>query len=356
MKKVVLLPLLFSLTAAFSSVTLFSQTGMNAILEFCTGTWCNACPCGDQAAYNLQTQNPDLLVLAYHGPANYGADPFTGFNGNDILNLMGFTYYPSGVIGRVSGIVGFNHWENWVNLTSNYQPGVSYSITKNYNSSTRQLNVNVTATALRNIDTACYINFVIYEGNIVYPQQGGSCPGGPNYVHFWVLRNMVNGATGEVLHTTGWTQGTTATKSWNTSIDENVWTANNCTVAIFCYLGNGSSINTSGSPVIQTWKESIIPTGVGEPSKIPASYSLSQNYPNPFNPSTNIKFSIPKDGNASLKIYDIVGNEVATYLEGFVKAGEYNALIDASNWASGVYFYKLTTSDFTETKKMTLIK
>ncbi len=285
------------------------------------------------------------------------ADPFKVFNGNNILDLMGFNSYPTGVVSRVSGIIDRNTWGGWVNVvSSDYPPGISYSVTKSYNSSTRQLDVSVTATALRNLDTACYVNFVVYEGNIMYPQTGNSgCPGSSTYIHDWVVRNMVNGATGELLHATGWIQGTTATKSWTTTVD-NAWVADNCTAAVFAYLGNGSSINTSASPVQQTWKEDLIPTGVNNNNKIPASYSLSQNYPNPFNPTTYIKFSVPKDGNASLKIYDMLGNEVATYFEGYLKAGEYNAEVDASSWASGVYFYKLSTADFTDTKKMTLVK
>lgn len=356
MKKL-LLPVLFAaLFAGFSNQNTYSQSGMNALLEFCTGTWCQYCPCGDQIAHNIQVIRPNTLVLAYHGPLGYG-DPFENFNGNNIIGLMGFSGYPTGVINRVSGIQSRNTWAGWVNVvSSDFYPAISYSVTKNYNTSTRQLDVQITATALRNIDTNVYVNLVVYEDNIVYPQTGNSgCPGASNYVHEWVVRSMVNGATGELLKTASWTQGTTAQKSWNYTVN-NAWNANNLTVAVFAYLGNGSSINTSGSSIVQTWKEDLIPTGVSEPGKIPANYSLSQNYPNPFNPVTNIMFAIPRDGEASLKIYDIVGNEVATYLEGFVKAGEYNAVIDGSNWSSGVYFYKLTTSEFTETKKMTLVK
>ncbi len=358
MKKI-LMPILFSvLFLGFNNQNSYSQSGMNALLEFCTGTWCGYCPCGHVKAHNIQLIRPQVLVLAYHGS---GSDPYINFNGNNILGLLGLSSYPTGVVGRVSGIQSRNSWAGWVNVTStDFYPAVSYSVTKNYNTSTRQLNVQVTATALRNIDTSAYINIVVYEDNLVYPQNFYAECGTPigyhnDYVHDWVVRDMINGATGELLHATGWQQNTTAVKTWNYTVN-NAWAANNLTVAIFAYLGNGSSINTMGSPVIQTWKEDLIPTGIGEPSKIPADYSLTQNYPNPFNPTTNIKFTIPKDGEASLKIYDALGNEVATYLEGFVKAGEYNALIDGANWSSGVYFYKLTTSEFTDTKKMTLVK
>jgi hypothetical protein len=65
---------------------------------------------------------------------------------------------------------------------------------------------------------------------------------------------------------------------------------------------------------------------------------------------------VPKDGHVTLKVYDIIGSEVSTICDYFLKAGAYNAGFEASNLASGVYFYKLTTGEYTDTKKMTLIK
>ncbi len=91
-------------------------------------------------------------------------------------------------------------------------------------------------------------------------------------------------------------------------------------------------------------------------NQIPGKYSLSQNYPNPFNPVTNIKFSIPKSGLITLKVYDIIGREVEQLINQTMNAGIYKYDFDASHLSSGVYFYKLTAGDFTETKKMLLIK
>ena len=85
-------------------------------------------------------------------------------------------------------------------------------------------------------------------------------------------------------------------------------------------------------------------------------YELSQNYPNPFNPSTTIKFKLAKDGFVTIKIYDILGNEVTTLINEFRKQGSYQTNFNASSIASGVYFYKLQTGEFVESKKMILIK
>jgi uncharacterized delta-60 repeat protein len=90
--------------------------------------------------------------------------------------------------------------------------------------------------------------------------------------------------------------------------------------------------------------------------EIPASYSLSQNYPNPFNPVTNINFSVPKSGNVRLAVYDIMGREVASPVNEYLQAGSYKYDFDASGLSSGTYFYRMTTNDFSEVKKMILVK
>jgi hypothetical protein len=89
-------------------------------------------------------------------------------------------------------------------------------------------------------------------------------------------------------------------------------------------------------------------------------YSLNQNYPNPFNPSTQITYSIAKAGNVSLKVYDVIGREVATLVNGQQAAGTYDVSFNAANGgrslASGVYFYRLEAGTFTATHKMMLLK
>ena len=98
---------------------------------------------------------------------------------------------------------------------------------------------------------------------------------------------------------------------------------------------------------------------------VPASFSLSQNYPNPFNPSTIINFVIPKSSFVNLKVYDILGNEVAALVNEYKEAGSYSVTFstnggsrstgNAENLASGIYIYKLFTDDFASTKKMVLL-
>lgn len=91
-------------------------------------------------------------------------------------------------------------------------------------------------------------------------------------------------------------------------------------------------------------------------NEIPSSFSLSQNYPNPFNPVTKINFALPKSGMVTLKVYDILGKEVASLINEVKAAGTYSFDFDASSFTSGVYFYKLESNGFTDIKKMMLVK
>lgn len=91
-------------------------------------------------------------------------------------------------------------------------------------------------------------------------------------------------------------------------------------------------------------------------NKIPGNYELSQNYPNPFNPSTRISYSIPKETFVEIKIYNMLGNEVALLVNEEQKAGTYSITFNASNLPSGVYFYRLQADNFTITKKLTVLK
>jgi hypothetical protein len=88
----------------------------------------------------------------------------------------------------------------------------------------------------------------------------------------------------------------------------------------------------------------------------PVNYTLSQNYPNPFNPSTTINFTIPNSENVSLKIFNILGVEVATLINENLSAGAYSYSFDAQNLASGIYLYELKTGNFKSIKKMNLLK
>lgn len=89
---------------------------------------------------------------------------------------------------------------------------------------------------------------------------------------------------------------------------------------------------------------------------VPGSYELFQNYPNPFNPTTNIKFALPKSGQVKLVVMDMLGREVTELVNSNLTAGTYEVTYNVKNSVSGIYFYRLETPGFTETKKMIIVK
>ena len=115
---------------------------------------------------------------------------------------------------------------------------------------------------------------------------------------------------------------------------------------------NSGAINADGT----SYNGALTTTGVEQISELPNDYSLSQNYPNPFNPSTNIEYSIPSESFVELKVYDVLGNEVATLVNEQQSAGVYRADFTGDGFTSGLYIARITAGNFTNTIKMTLMK
>lgn len=138
------------------------------------------------------------------------------------------------------------------------------------------------------------------------------------------------------------------------------------------YPGNGTAYQgawnvfpyyNSGKFIVSDIKTGLYVFRFGNPigihqtsSEIPSDYKLEQNYPNPFNPSTKINFSIPVSCNVNLTVYDASGRLLETVLQGYRPAGSYETEFNASGFASGVYFYSLRAGEFTETKRMVIVK
>ncbi|MBK7629235.1 MAG: T9SS type A sorting domain-containing protein [Ignavibacteriales bacterium] len=125
---------------------------------------------------------------------------------------------------------------------------------------------------------------------------------------------------------------------------------------------NGNVYSTGKSLDFTTGYDIVIikyvqsPTSVDRESNIPNSFSLEQNYPNPFNPSTSIQYAISSKQFVTLKVFDVLGKEIATLVNEEKSAGSYEVNFNASQFSSGVYFYELQTGSFVETRKMILLK
>ena len=125
------------------------------------------------------------------------------------------------------------------------------------------------------------------------------------------------------------------------------------------YYWKVRTINDGGiGPWSDVFKFKIVITDVENEQQLPTEFILNQNYPNPFNPSTIISYELPNASKVIIKVYDIIGNEVATLVNEEKPAGVYNVKFRtrSSELSSGIYFYKLTAGDFIQTKKMILMK
>jgi len=117
-----------------------------------------------------------------------------------------------------------------------------------------------------------------------------------------------------------------------------------------------SAIGQSGDINLRVRILTNTTTNIDNPVYVKEKFSLAQNYPNPFNPQTTIHYQLPESSKVTLSVYDINGRLVRTLVKQQKNAGQYSVLFNANELASGVYFYKLSTENFSEFRKMLLVK
>jgi hypothetical protein len=179
-------------------------------------------------------------------------------------------------------------------------------------------------------------NYLI-EGQTIYPVQALLTCGSNVFASIW--------GGGIYLSTNSGT-------SWN---PVNTGLPNNYVATLFSDSLNLYAGTYYGGVCIRPLLEMI--TAVkNKQNTLPASFSLQQNYPNPFNPSTTIQYSVPKTSLVTIKVYDILGREVTTLVNVQKSPGNYSVQFSAARYASGIYFYRMQSGTFSETKKLLLLK
>jgi photosystem II stability/assembly factor-like uncharacterized protein len=161
--------------------------------------------------------------------------------------------------------------------------------------------------------------------------------------------------------------GPASTGVWRTTNQGLSWTTFSGGALLSTYVVRALAFRTAadstlyagvaGTTGFGVYEYTFIPVGVsGNNGKIPKDFALYPNYPNPFNPVTSIRYDIPKTANVTLKVYDIRGRVVTTLVNENKQPGSYMATFDASNFSSGVYFYRVSAGDYVRTMKMILVK
>ena len=145
-----------------------------------------------------------------------------------------------------------------------------------------------------------------------------------------------------------------STNNWTSWTEVNIGLTNRDVKAL-AVSGTNLFAGTMGGSV---WRRPISEFTLinDKPDQLPGAFELKQNYPNPFNPACTINYSLPKEGNVKLTVYNAIGNKVATILNEYKSAGNYSILFNGSNLASGIYLYRLESGNYSAAKKFILMK
>ena len=336
MKKITLfVAILFTVT--FQS---FGQTQRNPVLEFCTGVHCVPCASADTIIHNtILPALPNAIILAYHG---YYNDPFADFPGSTIMDTLDFYGSPTGIIDRVSGVQFRDVWFSQLNSRNSIPATVAISMTKSYDTISRDFNASIDFTALQTLNGQFKFNVFLLEDGIVWWQAGADS----NYVHDWVVRSIMNGVLGQEVINGTWTQGQVINKtiSYNYPVPPSPGpdiVPDNCSVVVLVYKV-GSPLN-SNAEIQQAIQDELISLNVSVSENVLHDAVAIQNYPNPFNDFTTLTYSLEKETQVKIVISDLSGRIVTNLLDEVQLAGDHTLKWDATNTMgnlvkSGIYF------------------
>ncbi len=235
---------------------------------------------------------------------------------------------------------------NNVNLTIPDNATVSDNMVVNIANSFNVVDVNVRIdTIIHTWDSDLSISLIKGATNVSLLSGVGSS--GDNFIGTVLNDSASTPIAGGTAPFTGSFQPASSLSPFNGQAVNGTWTLS---------ISDGA---TGDSGLLKAWCLQITYqtlTGIQQTVEIPNYYSLAQNYPNPFNPVTSIKYSVPTAVNVTLKIFDVLGKEVATLVNETKQPGFYTADFNASSFASGIYFYRIDAGEFSSVKKMVLVK
>ncbi len=296
----------------------------------------------------------------------YFLDQFTGF-----VSIIRFSSQTEGILFRTS-----DSGQNWINIYNQmFTEEITFIDSKTgfacgYDMNNAYGIVRKTTNAGITWYTSVYPVGMTYTPSIFFTGDTGYLCNNVGKIYqsndtgeTWTLSSTLGGFSLHDIYfinpDTGWTVGygaicrtTNSGINWQNQIEGPSWFK--CSSVYFLNALTGFVISESW--LLKTTTGGGLITGNTTSILLPTVYSLSQNYPNPFNPQTKIKFAVPKASFTKLIVYDLLGGEVTTLVNEELRPGTYEADWDGSNYSSGVYFYKLMASDFSETKKMVLMK
>jgi hypothetical protein len=319
------------------------------MLEIGTGTWCQYCPGAALGAEDMISNGHNVAVVEYHGG---GTDPYINTYSTARNSYYGVSGYPTAYFDGILSFVGGNHtssmYGNYLPLFNRRQPiksAFSIDITSTHTGNNYQVQITVIKKATIRYSRMALI-MALTESHIQYAWQGQTEVN-------WAERTMSPNQNGTTLNfASSDTQVVNLTFTRTSS-----WAFHELEIAAFIQ-------NLDNKEILQGTKAHLdsLTTGIDDQLVVlPTETKLMNSYPNPFNPTTNIAYTLKSAGIVHLDIYNMLGQKVRTLVNSKIEAGEHHAIWDGrtdsgDQSASGTYFVKMTTDNFTSTKKMVLLK
>lgn len=318
------------------------------LIEILTNSHCPLCP-PSHAAIDAYLQNgqyrDQVSFIYYHMQFPYPDDALYQHNTTDAAARNSF-YGPfsSTPRGIFDGQLQSNNYASWAGIIDGLAVQDSpfeLSLQGNVNGNAVNLAAVIKQTGSVSANNLV-VHFIAVE-NVTYSGRNGIS------LHKNVMRKMFPDASGKSFSIS---LNQTVQVDVSTSINGEIWNLNELGYLVFIQDAQTKTVHQSE---YMTYDQ-IVTTDVKTEATRPSNYSISQNFPNPFNPSTTIKYTLPEATNVNIKIFNVIGKEIASLVNEEKQAGNHQSEFNASNLPNGVYFYRIIAGKFSETKKMILLK
>lgn len=326
---------------AFTSVNA-QEYNRNVMVEIFTNSHCPLCPPAHASLDSYLangTAKDRVNYIYYHMVFPYPSDKLNQANTADPAARNDY-YGPffSTPVGFVDGVTtGYSSFSGSIDSRSASKTPVQINLSGTAGDNNISINAEINVSS--GVSGSNVIHFVVVE-DVDYQGNNGI----PHHTH--VMRKMITSADGESIDLS-------SNQMINKEIElDNLWIPENLGVVVF--VQNSSSKEIYQSQFIAYNELGV--TAVNDVRSIPAEYELSQNYPNPFNPTTVIEYEIPKNEFVLLKVYNLIGQEVAELENSEKSAGRHKINFNAEKLSSGVYYYTIKAGSFYQTKKLILLK
>jgi hypothetical protein len=328
------------------------------LIELFTNSGCIPCrPANEYFNSWLSTyeKKDRVAVVKYYVWWPWPSDPFYNSTA-DLIRVRKYHYDFYGVPwafidGFLDGGFSYSTWQSLIENRLNSPSPFDISVTGITSGNANDIEVTITPTGDAIPAGTLRLHIIIVETHINFTGPNG------DPVHHYVMRDMITGAQGETF-----TISLHEAKNFEKSFDWNSdWNFENGRIVFFVQLVESNEVLQSSMIPVDDISEPT-PAYAGE-IDIPSSYLLYQNYPNPFNPSTVIRYGLPQRSSVKLEVYNVMGQQVTTLVNGDFEAGYYEVEWHSGPAASGLYFYRIesvshesTSNRHVEMKSMILIK